>query len=331
VNSNWPRITVITPSYNQGEFLEQTIDSVLSQSYPNLEYFVIDGGSTDQSVDIIKKFQKHLTWWVSEPDQGQSDAINKGIKNASGEAVNWLNSDDYYESGALVSIGEAFKNPETKVVMGRSQIFNEEGVIGVTKGTDTYGNNLAKTIGWARIDQPETFFRRESYESIGRLNPVLRFVMDKEWWIRYLLHFGLKGFCRLDRVLVNFRHHLSSKTISESEGFRQETMRVFISYCQEFGFEEESTVLQQLGNHGSKIQVVYSQGLESEVVRSAIQYYILLAGNEYYHNNQRGKANICFKGVAPSMLEPEDRRLLRKLRFRNRYVPLWLIKFLRKS
>jgi glycosyltransferase involved in cell wall biosynthesis len=105
-----PKITIITPSYNQAEFISQTIDSVLSQNYSNLEYIIIDGGSTDGSVDIIKRHQKYLSYWTSEKDDGQSHAINKGLKIATGEIVNWLNSDDYLEPHALNVVADAFSN-----------------------------------------------------------------------------------------------------------------------------------------------------------------------------------------------------------------------------
>ena len=104
----YPKITIITPSFNQGNYLEQTIDSVLSQNYSNLEYIIIDGGSADNSVDIIKKYEKHLAYWVSEKDKGQTNAINKGLKIATGDIVNWLNSDDYYEPDALHKVADAF-------------------------------------------------------------------------------------------------------------------------------------------------------------------------------------------------------------------------------
>src|SRR5690554_4018590 len=118
-------ISIVTPSFNQGHYLEETIDSVLSQNYPNLEYVVIDGGSTDGSVDIIKKYEKHLKYWVSEGDRGQSHAINKGLARCTGEVFNWLNSDDYLEPGALQTIGEAFENPNTTAFIGRSNIVEQ--------------------------------------------------------------------------------------------------------------------------------------------------------------------------------------------------------------
>src|SRR5688500_3818909 len=96
-----PKISIITPTYNQGHFIEQTIQSVIEQDYPNLEYIIIDGGSTDDTLSVIKKYEKYISYWISEKDKGQSEAINKGFKKATGDVVNWLNSDDYYEPGVL--------------------------------------------------------------------------------------------------------------------------------------------------------------------------------------------------------------------------------------
>ena len=129
-SSKTNKISIITPSFNQGSYLEQTIDSVLSQNYPNLEYIIIDGGSIDQSVDIIKKHKKHLAYWVSEPDRGQSAAINKGLHKSTGDIINWLNSDDYYEPYTLRSVAEALQDREVQVVCGRSRLFrnNNEAV-----------------------------------------------------------------------------------------------------------------------------------------------------------------------------------------------------------
>jgi glycosyltransferase involved in cell wall biosynthesis len=111
--TTYPKISIVTPSFNQGRFIEKTILSVIEQDYPNLEYIIIDGGSTDESVEVIKKYDQHLAYWVSEPDRGQSHAINKGFERATGEIFGWLNSDDWYHPGALKAVAEAFAaNPE---------------------------------------------------------------------------------------------------------------------------------------------------------------------------------------------------------------------------
>ncbi len=174
MSASLAKISLITPSYNQAIYLEQTIQSVISQHYPNLEHIVIDGGSTDGSVEIIKKYEKHLTYWVSEPDKGQSNAINKGLQKATGSIINWLNSDDYLETGALHFVADAFRDPSVNVVCGKSRLFTGDGqTIQFSDGTAIYAGNLAKTIGWARIDQPATFFRCGAIEKMGLLDARL--------------------------------------------------------------------------------------------------------------------------------------------------------------
>jgi glycosyltransferase involved in cell wall biosynthesis len=177
-----PKITIITPSFNQGHFIEETICSILDQKYSNLEYIIMDGGSKDNTVEVIKKYEKHITYWVSEKDKGQSDAINKGFRMATGDVINWLNSDDYYEKDALWKVADAFSDPSTNVYLGISRIFGNKGEFFST-GTDVYADNLEKTIGWARIDQPETFFRKSCLDTIGFLDQQFHFIMDKELWI----------------------------------------------------------------------------------------------------------------------------------------------------
>lgn len=116
----WPRISIVTPSYNQGQFIEETIRSVLLQGYPDLEYIIIDGGSTDESVEIIRKYERWITFWVSEPDSGQTNAINKGFKRSTGEIVAWLNSDDVYTAGSLCTAAKAFaEQPHVAVIYGK--------------------------------------------------------------------------------------------------------------------------------------------------------------------------------------------------------------------
>ena len=126
--SAWPKISIVTPSYNQGQFIEETIRSVLLQGYPNLEYIVIDGGSTDGTVDILRKYERHIDFWVSERDKGQAAAINKGFARASGEILAWLNSDDTYQMGVFAQVAELFcQRPDVEVISGRCRLYYEDG------------------------------------------------------------------------------------------------------------------------------------------------------------------------------------------------------------
>jgi glycosyltransferase involved in cell wall biosynthesis len=148
--TNNPKITIITPSFNQGKYIERTIQSVLSQDYPNLEYIIIDGGSTDQTVDIIKKYERHLKYWVSEKDNGQSHAINKGLKYATGDIINWLNSDDYLEPQALNVIAESF-NSDIDIFCGYANLIYDKNII--KKQTSKLTGSVEKLIATGHIMQ----------------------------------------------------------------------------------------------------------------------------------------------------------------------------------
>ena len=216
-----PKISIITPSYNQGDYIEETIRSVLLQNYGNLEYIIVDGGSTDQTPEILEYYRPCLTHLIQEPDTGQADAISKGLKHAGGTVFNWLNSDDTYRPETLNLVGTKFKNPSTQVLLGRSRIFGNDRDR-ISPGTDIYIDNLEKTIGRARIDQPETFFKLDRIKEIGGINTKLHYLMDRELWIRYLLTYGLDGAKKIDDVLANFRLHPNSKTVSQQKGFESE-------------------------------------------------------------------------------------------------------------
>lgn len=213
-NITWPKISIVTPSYNQGKYIEQTILSVINQNYPNLEYIIIDGGSTDETVDIIRKYEQHITYWVSEKDNGQSHAINKGIEKCTGEIFNWLNSDDWYESDALFKIANEFiNNTSLEFVSGFENHVYENGETILYKGT-YLNKTIEQTIETCEVAQPSTFFKLDSIKSIGGVSNDLHYVMDGHIWIRLLLLKGFNHFKKIDKTLVNFRYHESSKSVS---------------------------------------------------------------------------------------------------------------------
>lgn len=191
-NRPWPKISIVTPSFNQGQFIEETIRSVLLQGYPNLEYIIIDGGSSDESIDIIRRYEPWLKYWISEPDRGQTNAINKGISRASGDILAYLNSDDYYLPGALFKVGEYFKRfPHIDLLNGQCHYVNEIGEkIGEHHGDITRFDEVIDLwdVWWAKKQfvQPEIFWSRRIYESIGPFREDLYYVMDYEYWCRIL-------------------------------------------------------------------------------------------------------------------------------------------------
>ncbi|KTD43972.1 glycosyltransferase [Legionella parisiensis] len=181
-STNLPLVSIVTPSYNQGRFLKRTIDSVLSQDYPHIEYIVIDGGSTDDSVDILSSYSDRF-FWISEPDNGQTHAINKGMKQAKGEIFAYLNSDDVLTPGAIQKVVDFFLNhPTCDMVYGQADYINEHDNIIGTYRTDEYSfNRLSRDC---MICQPSAFWRRRVVEKIGLFDEQLHFVMDYDYWLR---------------------------------------------------------------------------------------------------------------------------------------------------
>lgn len=332
MNSHLPKISIITPSFNQGQYLEQTIASVLNQQYPNLEYIIIDGGSTDQSVEIIKKYEKHLAYWVSEKDQGQSHAINKGLGRATGEIINWLNSDDYYEPQTLKTIAQAFEDATVDVVSGRARLFQENNqTVGYTKGVDLYVGNLAKTIGWARIDQPETFFRARVIHKIGLLNENLHYIMDRDWWIRFLCNFGMEGVKQLPETLVNFRLHNTSKTVAQRAKFQIEHDSLYYAMATNSRLTAYAHLIQSVCPVKNIDVADIFSCLSTSQVEAVLTYYLLLRANEFYARNNRLKARQLLNNINVAFLLPDDKKLWRKLSFRNKYIPEFMINLLRRN
>jgi glycosyltransferase involved in cell wall biosynthesis len=180
----WPRISVVTPSYNQGQYLEATIRSVLLQGYPNLEYIIIDGGSIDNSIEVIRKYEPWLAYWCSERDDGQADAINKGFSRATGEIYSWLNSDDIYEPGALRRVALTLMNhPDVELVYGNGWQIDADGLR--TSRCHWVGPlDPATQLNWNQILQPAAFWRSDIWKRAGPLDLAYYWGLDWEWFIR---------------------------------------------------------------------------------------------------------------------------------------------------
>ena len=322
------KISIITPSFNQGNYLEQTIDAVLSQKYPDLEYFVIDGGSTDNSVEIIKKYEKHLTYWVSEKDNGQSHAINKGLKMATGEIVNWINSDDWYNPNTLQKVADYFEDENVLVVSGRSDVWKLGKFKVCNPGVDVYPN-LEKTIGWARIDQPETFFRKSAIEKMGFLNENLHYVMDREWWIRFLLLFGQKNVLKVEDVFVNFRLHEDSKTFNYQTKFDNEGLNVYYTIAKQNNLEE-AIVFENNFNVEYLDSLQFQNIADKELLQKIIHYFWMLNVRLKYADNDLKTAKIFIQNINTDFLSAQDVAEFNKLKTRISLMPVWFKKLLNK-
>jgi glycosyltransferase involved in cell wall biosynthesis len=244
----FPQISIVTPSYNQGHFLEETILSVINQNYPNLEYIIIDGGSTDNSVDIIKKYQQYFTYWVSENDKGQANAINKGLQYCTGDIFNWLNSDDYLEPGSLNKIAEIFADEQVHMVAGKVRNFssNEEEIIPNQKLS---AKGLMCWEPGVKFVQPGVWMRRALIEQCGGIDENFHYSFDWDLYIRYLYHF--RRVKETTDLLVHFRLHDDSKTQSSHEKFQIEQNRIIEKLFKTEGldglYEACNYKIQQLG------------------------------------------------------------------------------------
>jgi glycosyltransferase involved in cell wall biosynthesis len=218
-----PLISIVTPSFNQANFLEATLASVLGQDYRPLEYIVIDGGSTDGSVDILRRHADRLGAWVSEPDHGQTDAINKGLRRARGEVLAYLNSDDLYLPGALSRVAAFFDaHPEVDLVYGDCQLIDPAGQ--PLGWLPAHEFSLRRTIERAEyIPQPAAFWRRALYNQVGPFDDGLHFAMDYDFFIRA----GRAGqVAHLPHPVAAFRLHPGSKTVATEERHWRETLAV---------------------------------------------------------------------------------------------------------
>lgn len=215
-------ISIITPSFNQARYLEQTIQSVLGQDYPHIEYIVVDGASTDGSVVVIKKYADKLAWWVSEKDSGQAEAINKGLARAKGEIVAWLNSDDYYLPSAVSAAMEVFEgNPDVVLVYGNMLAVDERGN---AFNSLTYKQlSLQELLCFQIIGQPAVFFRREALEKAGMLDPTFHFLLDHHLWIRIAQHGKI---LHVNQTWAAARYHAEAKNRAKAAEFGREAFRI---------------------------------------------------------------------------------------------------------
>jgi len=240
-----PLVSIVTPSFNQSEFLEATIQSVLEQDYPRIEYILMDGGSTDGSLDIIQRYADRLAFWVSEPDLGQTDAINKGFARAEGDILAWLNSDDLYDPWAVSEAVQFLSShPEVGMVYGAAYYIDELGsVIARYPARQTDYKRLRRGI--ATIPQQASFFRAILWDQVGPLDPSFYYAMDYDLWVRIS---GRAPIAFVDKPWAKFRLHGQSKSLREAYRCWPEMVRV------------------HLRDGGSKFSVLYGKYLLRRLV-----------------------------------------------------------------
>jgi glycosyltransferase involved in cell wall biosynthesis len=218
-----PLVTIVTPSFNQAAFLERTICSVLAQTYPHIQYIVMDGGSTDESLATIKKYRKEISYFVSQKDQGQTDAINKGFSLAKGEILGWLNADDTYLPQAVSRAVECLQSdPSLGMVYGDAHYIDEnDHIIGRFPSAQTDFTRLKR--GYVHIPQQSAFFRADLWKQVGPLDPSFYFAMDYDLWVRLAKISRIKF---VPEVWANFRLHSDAKTITADDRCWPEMLRV---------------------------------------------------------------------------------------------------------
>lgn len=225
--ASWPRITVVTPCLNAARYLEETIDSVLSQGYPDLEYVVVDGGSTDGTQDIIRRHERHLARWVSEPDRGHADALNKGFAGTTGSVMGWLNGDDVLHRGALRLLALVFSGfPDVEWLTAQASQMDAEGAVVQVQPPRAWSRLGFVSGDYRWIQQESTYWRRSLWERAGgRLSDAHALACDFELWMRFFRHARLQS---TDGLVGGFRMHPGQRTAGQMEAYEREAHRVVL-------------------------------------------------------------------------------------------------------
>ncbi len=316
-----PRITLITPSFQQAPFLEECLTSVHSQGYPNLEHFVVDGGSTDGSKAIIERHAASLAWWCSEPDRGQSHAINKGLERATGEVFGWLNSDDVLLPGALQRIGETFAADPNLLVLSGARVFRSgtgDRVLPLDDPSDP-----EQLFVSPRINQQSTFYRMGAVREVGSLEERLHYVMDYELWQQVLFRRGTSGVRIVPWELAVFRSHAESKTTLVPHLFLDELASLLHDMCAHTDLVEYGDVL-AAGHRIVPLRGVPVNGSHRERVR-AMTVHFLLKWHHTIHSQRDFRMMRMFrsKGLPTGELSAVQRERLARLDDQLR-APGWL-------
>lgn len=287
-----PKFSIIVPSFNQADFLKETFDSFRAQHYDNLEIIVVDGGSSDHTVDVIRANEDIISYWVSEKDRGQTDAINKGLVKCSGEIITWINSDDTLKGGALKEVARLFEDEKVNVVCGKTHVFGA-GRDHVVEPSVRKGEQLSDALVRFNFNQQGTFYHRRAIDRMGPPLSQLHFVMDKEWWNRCLLTHRRDEIVTTDTILAGFRIHGASKTGAQSEKFATEYASILFGYGTQLNDRESSSLLKQLyPKCDSLISIQHSIVPEIELYRCMVAGFLLKMFHRIYSKQDFENAQL---------------------------------------
>jgi glycosyltransferase involved in cell wall biosynthesis len=320
------KITIVTPSYNQGNYLEETIRSILNQDYPNLEYFIVDGGSKDQSVDIIKKYESQLDKWVSEPDKGQTDAINKGLNWASGDVFTWINSDDQLTENALFKANEIFqRNPEIELIHGKTILINGKEII---KGANEKQLPSQYLSGMA-FPQPSSFFRTRLIQQYSmKLDESLHYGMDFDLFIRLFL---VGEFMCTEEVFSRYLIHPESKTSQTNVGFAKDWALVYSRFLATVERKDLIYLLQTMGLYQDDgVRYKIDRHLSDDLMEESFKLFLAQQAHFYYQDLDISMAKMIsrtFKERFPASVEAHE---MDRISFRSS-IPMarWILPLFR--
>ena len=309
-----PKISIITPSYNQGQYLEETITSIIAQQYPNYELIIIDGGSRDNTLDVIRQYESYIHYWVSEPDRGQSHAIQKGLAQATGEIINWINSDDIVAPGAFHHIAAEFDTARYDVICGRCDYFLDKlsklDLRGMRMGL---GPTVGDTLAWLQINQPSTFFKASILQGLG-IDEQFRYTMDVDLWYRYLLQNGQTRILLSESLLTYFRLHNASKSVAESAGFDRELWKVYYNVL--YSTQQAAVLLnfagQAIPDFPHFVPTPYLVRVTQDELRTFIRYVAWLGLHHYNEQSNYVAARQCL-AIARRCGQPLSGTVIRQL------------------
>ncbi len=267
------KVSIITPSYNQGIYLEDNITSIYNQDYPEVEHIIIDGGSKDDSVSVLEKHHDKLKYWISEPDKGQTDAINKGLKIATGDIITWINSDDQLTPGALTKVMEHFsKNHNVDLIHGKTILFTSKGKETISQGNYLQGLPQAYLSGMT-FPQPSSFFTKKALDAVGLPDEKLSFGMDYDLFLRMALEFE---FLMVEDIYSKYLLHDASKTMSAPVKFADEWASIFSKLLRSWNSSApQISVMKELGlyNDGRDLYPI-KKSFSAEYIQVAFLYHL---------------------------------------------------------